>query len=66
MSNAICSSRESNPSRRICHLRAVPPGIDRGSRDFQLGELKFRKSYPTAGTDPENFGGVDADLTSIN
>ena len=24
MSNAIGSSRESNPSRRICHLRAVP------------------------------------------
>ena len=26
MSNAIGSSHESNPSRRICHLRAVPPG----------------------------------------
>ena len=26
MSNAIGSSRESNPSRRICHLRAVPLG----------------------------------------
>ena len=26
MSNAIGSSRESKPSRRICHLRAVPPG----------------------------------------
>ena len=24
MSNAIGSSRESNPSRKICHLRAVP------------------------------------------
>ena len=24
MSNAIGSSRESNPSRRICHLRAAP------------------------------------------
>ena len=26
MSNAIGSSRESNPSRRICNLRAVPLG----------------------------------------
>ena len=26
MSNAIGSSRESNPSRRICHLRAIPLG----------------------------------------
>ena len=26
MSNAIGSSRESNPSRRICNLHAVPPG----------------------------------------
>ena len=26
MSNAIGSSRESSPSRRICHLRAVPLG----------------------------------------
>ena len=26
MSNAIGSSRESNPSRRICHLHAVPLG----------------------------------------
>ena len=26
MSNAIGSSRESNPSRRTCHLRAVPLG----------------------------------------
>ena len=26
MSNAIVSSRESNPSREICHLRAVPLG----------------------------------------
>ena len=26
MSNAIGSSRKSNPSRRICHLRAVPLG----------------------------------------
>ena len=26
MSNAIGSSSESNPSRRICHLRAVPLG----------------------------------------
>ena len=26
MSNTIGSSRESNPSRRICHLRAVPLG----------------------------------------
>ena len=26
MSNAIDSSRESNPSRRICHLRPVPLG----------------------------------------
>ena len=26
MSNAIGSSRESNPSRRICHLRPVPLG----------------------------------------
>ena len=26
MSNAIGSSRESNPSRKICHLRAVPLG----------------------------------------
>ena len=28
MSNAIGFSRESNPSRRICHLRAVPLGHD--------------------------------------
>ena len=26
MSNAIGSSRESNPSRRICHLRVIPFG----------------------------------------
>ena len=41
MSHAIGSSRESNPSRRICHLRAVPLGhvadieID-GSADLSL------------------------------
>ena len=27
------------------------------SQDFQLRGLKFNKSYPTAETDPENFGG---------
>ena len=26
------------------------------------GGLKLKKSYPTAGTDPENLVGVDADL----
>ena len=29
----------------------------RSSQDFQLGGLKFKKFYPIAGTDPENFGG---------
>ena len=27
------------------------------ARICNWGELKFKKSYPTAGTDPENFGG---------
>ena len=34
----------------------------RRSQDVQLGGLKFDKSYPTAGTDPENFSGGDTDL----
>ena len=34
----------------------------RRSQDFQLGGLEFKKSYPTARTDPENFGEGYADL----
>ena len=34
----------------------------RRSQDFQLGGLKFKQSYPTAGTNPENFSGGNADL----
>ena len=32
------------------------------ARIFSWGELKFNKSYLTAGTDPENFSGRNADL----
>ena len=40
MSNAIGSSRESNPSRRICHLRAASPGhVADNSKDY-LNEIK--------------------------
>ena len=38
----------------------------RRSHIFQLGGggagLRLKKPHPTAGTDPENFGGGDADL----
>ena len=38
MSNAIGSSRESNPLRRICHLCVVPFGnVADGSMQFVLG-----------------------------
>ena len=36
MSNAIGSRRESNPSRRICHLRAVPLGHFFKGRLFKI------------------------------
>ena len=41
LSNAIGSSRESNPSRRICHLRAVPLGhvADNGKKDYKVIKL---------------------------
>ena len=32
------------------------------ARIFNWGGLRFNKSYPTAGTDPENFSGGYADL----
>ena len=45
MSNVIGSSRESNPSRGICHLRAVPLGHvismqqNKKKTDWQLTKL---------------------------
>ena len=43
MSNAIGSSRESNPSRRICHLRAVPLGhvADKPKYTYRYVFLKY-------------------------
>ena len=39
MSNAIGSSRESNPSRRICHLRAVPLGHVADRSEIALSKI---------------------------
>ena len=52
MSNAIGSSRESNPSRRICHLRAVPLGhVTDNSTGIEADANKclflFKKSLTT-------------------
>ena len=48
---------------RLCSkLKKYLRSNHRRSQDKQLGGLKFKKSYPTVGTDPENFGGKDADF----
>ena len=44
-SNAIGSSRESNPSRRICHLRAIPLGHVAKKQLSYDGEKDQKCSY---------------------
>ena len=41
------------------NLHAVMIGV---ARIFDWVGLKFKKSYPTAETDPENCGGGNADM----
>ena len=52
MSNAIGSSRESNPSRRICHLRAVPLGhVVDVPRSLVIYSMSDSRSTLMEGTD---------------
>ena len=43
MSNAIGSNRESNPSRRICNLRAVPLGHVANNQNLRMKIVKNLK-----------------------
>ena len=58
MSNAMCSDRKSNPSRRICHLRSVllghvansnleTPALNRGQSSASVIFLQQNEQGPT-------------------